>query len=82
MADIGPGAGMRELMREDYWDAISDPWSVRAPAIFRDWARVVSFLTSRAMAYRHWRTASAQLSFIAPVTFDSDDEFLALPESR
>ena len=68
MADMGP------------W--MSDPWTLAAPIISRDWARVVSFLMSRAMAVRHWRTASAQLSLIAPLNFDSDYLFSELPESR
>ena len=80
MAYVDPRASLRELMREDDFEFISDPWTLAAPAIFRDWARVVSFLTSRAWAIRHWRTASAQLSFIAPVNFDSDEEFLLLPD--
>ena len=81
--DIVPGSGLRELMREDYWDVISDPWTLAAPGIVRDWARVVSFLMSRAMAVRHWTTASATLTLIGPVAFDdSGDSFLELPESR
>ena len=80
--DIGPGSGLRQLMREDNWEAMSDPWTLAAPGIFRDWARVVSFSKSRAMAVRHRRTAIAQLSLIAPVNFDSDFLFSELPESR
>ena len=80
--DIGLDSGLRELTREDNWEAMSGPWSLTAPMIFRDWARVASFLMSRAMAVRHWRTASAQLSLIAPVEFDSGSSFSELPDSR
>ena len=82
--DIGPGSVLREAMREPYWDVISDPWTLAAPGIFRDWARVVSFLMSRAMAVRHWTTASATLSLIGPVYFDVADSlnstYLELPD--
>ena len=82
--DIGPGSGLRELMREDYWDVISDPWTLAAPSILRDWARVVSFLMSRAMAVRHWTTASATLTLIGDVRMGelrpSHLEFPEFPE--
>ena len=81
MADLRPRSAFRQMMLEDNWEAMSDPWTLAAPGIFRDWARVVSFLMSRAMAVRHWRTASAQLSLIAPVIFDSDSVFFEFPES-
>ena len=63
--DVGPGASPRQLMREDYWEAIGGPWSLAAPHIFRDWARVVCFLMSKAMAIRNWTTASATLTLIS-----------------
>ena len=63
--DIGPGCSLRELMHEDYWEVISDPWTLAAPGIFRDWARVVCFLMSKAMAVRQWTIASATLTLLS-----------------
>ena len=42
--DIGPGAAFRKLMREDYWEAMHDPWTLEDHHILRDWERVVCFL--------------------------------------